>query len=203
VGSPEQAITEAEAVIDKNRLLTRRAQAIKLLAYRQRGDLDTIPTIQAEIENNRPHDRKYAEAVDSMTTTEISLRHSRLAEVYAEQLLEPNNPQYQIPLAWMNMRRGDFETALALIDPSSEQQPIPVDSPDFACYLALKVICHANLGNWEKADEQAIMLESLQPMSCTGAWSGQARRTRLMIAEATKVFRQKQMLLGDAAKAQK
>jgi len=203
VGLPHQAIEDAKAVIENNHFLTRRAQAIKLLAYRQLGDFDAIPTIQAEIEKNRPHDRRYAEAVDAMTIAEISLRHSRLAEVYAEQLLELNNPEYRVPLAWMNIRRGDFETALALIEHSDAQPTVPDDSPDFACSVALKVICHSNLGNWQKAGEQAVMLDSLKPASCTGAWNTQARRTRLIIAEANKVFELKRMPLDDPAKAQK
>lgn len=145
VGLPHQAIEDAKAVIENNHFLTRRAQAIKLLAYRQLGDFDAIPTLQAEIEKNRPHDRRYAEAVDAMTTAEISLRHSRLAEVYAEQLLESNNPEYRVPLAWMNIRRGDFETALALIEHSDAQPSVPDDSPDFADSVD---VCQSVLGGF-------------------------------------------------------
>jgi serine/threonine protein kinase/tetratricopeptide (TPR) repeat protein/WD40 repeat protein len=190
VDLPHQSLEDAELVLKQNESLLRRAQSIQVLAYQQLGDASGVQAVQAEISKNQISDVRYAEAVERMTISEISLRHVRLAEFYGKQLVESSDAQYRVPRAWLNLRRGNFEDALALIDPPSGQPPADPDSPEFANSVALKVICHAKLGNWEIAHEHARLLPSLQPVNCTGNWHTQARRTRLLLAEATKIVQQ-------------
>ncbi len=190
VDQPNLAIEDAEQVIAQNLYLPRRARAIKLLAYEQLADVDNARKVQEEISTDRPTDKKYAESFEPMVNAELILRHSRLAACYARQILDPTNPEFATALAWSSLRNGEYESALKWIESTDEDGQTQVNSPALARALAMKVMCHAKLGNLELAQQQFAQLRLLQPVSCTGEWFTQAREIRLLTAEASRMLEQ-------------
>jgi tetratricopeptide (TPR) repeat protein/tRNA A-37 threonylcarbamoyl transferase component Bud32 len=191
VNQPQRAIEEADQIIaqNPNYYFSLRSRAIKLLAYEQLGDAENAQQMQAAISTDRLTDQGYIDKIDPMVTAEISLRHSRLAACYVSQILAPNNPDYASTMAWSKLRQGDYDAALRLC-PGDTSKAVE-DAPEFARWLALQVICNANLGKLQVASKQMAQLHLLQPTSCTEEWFSQAREVRLLIAEANKVLEQK------------
>jgi tetratricopeptide (TPR) repeat protein len=188
---PKMALEDADEVIEQNKLPIDRAQAIKLLAYKQLGDVENVRATEGDIALNRSTDLTYSRLIRPMVMTELPLRHTRLAAVYASQIVDSTNPNYGSVLGWSSLREGDFEKALNTMKVTMQQQEYPAGSPDFARALALQVICHANLGDLELAQELLTQLKALRPASCTGEWIARAREIRLLTAEANSIVEQK------------